>query len=413
MKGTMKKNAVCLLLPLLAACSLLASPAAVSAAAPESAGDEVIETLNQALRERDQVIRDLLQRMERLENEVQTLRGGSAPAASLPAASGGEDPAVSALEDASASPPLPPPVVDDLEAREEQDRFATAALERLLVQRNALLLPSWTMELEPSFTYAHSSTDRILIDGVTAVVDLPGLAFVFGEVVSERVRRDTLISALTFRLGLPYDLQAEAYIPHRYEYERVVRVDFQETSNKNSGLGDLEFALTRQLMREKGWLPDLLGTVRWRTTTGETDDEIPLGPGFHGIQGLLTGVKIRDPLAFFGSLSYTANLSDTRQGQHVEPGATWGFNLGSALALTPESTVNVSWEQRFTDRTKLAGEKVPGSAVTVGNLRFGITYALSSSVVLDLGVAVGLTRDAPDVQAMVALPIRFSPFDWR
>ncbi len=37
----------------------------------------------------------------------------------------------------------------------------------------------------------------------------------------------------------------------------------------------------------------------------------------------------------------------------------------------------------------------------------GLTYALARNVFLDMGVGVGLTRDAADVVSTIALPIRF------
>jgi hypothetical protein len=118
-------------------------------------------------------------------------------------------------------------------------------------------------------------------------------------------------------------------------------------------------------------------------------------------------VKVRDPVAFFGGLSYTVNFSDTRGGRDVDPGDTWGFNLGLALALNPETSINFQWDHRFTNHTDLDGANIPATDFTLGIFRLGLTYALARNVFLDMGVGVGLTRDAADVVSTIALPIRF------
>lgn len=333
---------------------------------------------------RDEVIDELLRRVEMLERKIRALEGESEKA-SLPPA------------------PLPAPPAE----AEVEERIAQAALERTLIERSGLLLPPWTLEIEPSLTYAHASSDNISIDGVSIESTL-----VIGEIISDRVRRNILIPAMTLRLGLPLDLQVETKIPYRYESDRTVRGDTTENSREGSGLGDVELAVSHQIMREKGWVPDILGSLRWKTDTGKSPsrietDELAFGTGFHALQWMLTALKVKEPTAFFGSLLYTTNFPVSKTEGRVSPGDTWGLNLGMALALNLDTSINFVWEQRFTDRTKLDGVKLTGSSLTVGNLRVGATYIFSPATSLDVSVAVGLTRDAPDMQAIVALPIRF------
>jgi hypothetical protein len=279
-------------------------------------------------------------------------------------------------------------------------------LERVLIGHSALLLSPWTLEVEPSLTYAHTSSDRIIVDGV-AILDIFGIGLVVGEIVSERTRRDLLLSALTLRLGLPWDSQIESRIPYRYESNRVVTADFAERTEQNHGLGDIEYAFSHQLTREKGWIPDLVGNLRWKTTTGESSsDDLSPGSGFHSVQGLLSTVKASDPVVFFGGVSYTANIADDIGGLSIDPGDSWGGNLGAALALNPETSINFQWDQKFTSHSTVNGENIPGSELTVGVFRVGFTYALARNVFLDLGVGIGLTDDSPAVQASIALPIR-------
>ncbi len=374
---------------------LAASPAGARAAE----GDAPVEEFGRALQLPDQVIHNLLQRVEALEREVRALREAAAAAATGPGApvlstSPGPPPA------AEPSPPTP-------SREDEEERLVRAALERTLIQRGGLLLPRWRVEVEPSLSYFHSSSDTISIDGFTI---LPVL--VIGDIVSERVRRDTLQAALTFRMGLPWGIQWEERIPFRYELERTVTADNQERRREGSGVGDLEFALSRQLVQERGWVPDLLASVRWKSATGKSPfeagpDDLPVGTGFHGIQGTLTAVKARDPVVFIAGLSYAWNLPDRKPTGRIDPGDTWGMQLGLALALSLETSINFGLEQRFTTRTSIDGRDVPGSYQTVGVFRIGASYIPTPGMSVDVGVGIGLTRDAPDVQITGAVPIRF------
>jgi hypothetical protein len=122
---------------------------------------------------------------------------------------------------------------------------------------------------------------------------------------------------------------------------------------------------------------------------------------------MLTSVKVQDPVAFFGSLAYTLNLSDHKSRGRIDPGDILGINLGMALALNLETSLNLGWEQQFSGITTFEGNKVPGSALRIGNFRVGVTHALTRDVALDVALGIGLTQDAPDVQATVAVPIRF------
>ncbi len=337
---------------------------------------------------RDELINELLQRVEALEQKLRSLTGE--PEKALPP---------------SAAAPPPPRV-----KTEEEERIAQAVLERTLIERSGILLPPGTLEIEPSLAFAHASADNISIDGVSVESTL-----VIGEIVSDKIRRNILIPALTFRLGLPEDFQAEAKLPLRYEASRTVRGDSTEQSGEAYGLGDIELALSRQLTREKGWVPDMLGNLRWKTNTGRSPaslitDEMALGTGYHALQLMVTGLKVKEPAAFFGSLLYAVNFPVTKEEGRFYPGDSWGFNLGLALALNLDTSINFVWEQRFSNRAKLNGTKLLGSAQYPGNLRIGGTYIFTPKVSLDVSVVIGLTRDAPDVQAMVAIPIRFPDF---
>ncbi len=366
---------------------------AVLAAAPTATPDEQEEDkeLMELLKQRDQVILDLLRRVEALEGEVQGLRSAA------PAATASDRPERTNLS------PEPPRAGE----YDQEERLAQAALERTLISKGSLLLPPWTLEFEQSFNYYNSSSDLISIDGFAIFPVL-----VVGDIVSERVRRDIMVTALTTRLGLPGDFQFDVRVPLGYERERTVSADEREEKRSILALGDVEFGLTRQLFRERGARPDLLAGIRWKTTTGPDPFALASttpapGTGFHSLQATLTAVKVRDPVVFFGGFSYTTNLSATKAVGRINPSNPWGFHLGMALALNLESSLSFGWDQRFAGRTTLEGTPVPGSFLSEGTFRIGSSYVLAPGRSVDINLGIGLTRDVPDFQLSFAVPFRW------
>jgi hypothetical protein len=124
---------------------------------------------------------------------------------------------------------------------------------------------------------------------------------------------------------------------------------------------------------------------------------------------------------FFGNLSYTGNLpanhtvpstdptnpSATTIG-HFNPGSAIGFQLGSILALNPEVSMTVGWDQRFTRSTQLNGVDIPASYLVEGTLRLGTSYMYAPGKIVDLSFGVGLTPDTPNLQFSVGVPFRMS-----
>lgn len=381
----------------------------------------VNQRLNDALRERDAIIRNLLQRVQELEWRM---NGGN-----LTASSPHDLISVQPVS-SSVSAPATTPHGSTLAAAtavvrnsgyDAEERQASQALDQALIVRGGLLLPPGTLELDNTTSYFSSTSDRINIDGFAL---LPVL--VVGDIASQRVRKDLLLPTFTARLGLPYKLQFDTYIPYGYQLNRTVDVNNTQTSQSTFGLGDIAFGLSRQISTEHGRIPDLLANVRFKTTTGVdsfnlNSSQTALGTGFYALQGNLTAAKSNDPVVFFGNLSYTANLKGTHSISandpnnpglmipgHFNPGDAVGFQIGSILSLNPETSMTVGWDQRFTRSTTLNGQQVPASFLVEGSLRLGASYLYAPGRTIDLSFGVGLTPDTPNLQFSVGLPIRRS-----
>lgn len=245
------------------------------------------------------------------------------------------------------------------------DEESARALERALVRQGGSVIPPKAFEMEPEITYFYSE---------------PG-----------GVRRDTVRSAMTLRLGLPWSSQLDVRVPY-VVYDKLAGV------SSSSGLGDIDVGLTKQLNAERAFVPELLISARWKTTTGRTETNPPTGNGVDTVQGALTAVKRQDPLVFFGSVAYAASLGSGP----FDVGDFAGGRLGVFLAATPDTSLlfDIDVNSTFTNRFDEFGR-------LFGVAEVGFLTVLSRKTVLNINAGFGFTPAAPDFRLTVSLPIRF------
>jgi len=406
--------------------AVIAAPASVAAEAEsprldvgEAGADggasqaEAIRELQEAIRVRDRVIRGLIKRTERLEEAMQGAEPGPSESESLEASS----PAIPAAAPASekgreASTSAPPEQPDDVPAeslQSDSERLIRRAFETALVDRGGLLLPPFTFEYAPTFSYVHSQSDNIVVDGFGV---LPVL--VVGDIQSERIRRDAFNLDNTFRIGLPFGSQAEIRIPTTYQSRRAATADGELIRGRAKGVGDVEIAISKELYRSTGAAPSLLGSLRWKTQTGSDpfsggdESDVALGSGYDSLQGTLTGIKVLDPVVFFSSLSYTRNFETKIDAGDLKAGDRAGLSLGIGLALNLQTSLNFGLQVGYQDVWQIGKEELAGSDITTSTFSMGVAYNPGGRSSFDLQVSVGLTEDSPDVAVAMTVPIRFS-----
>jgi hypothetical protein len=421
---------------LAAAASGPASRPADPAAAQPAGEPPTVEQLMQMIMQRDAVIVELMQRVEKLEQQA-ALADAPPPAAA--AASVAEPrstpvaepeptaPQVAAVEGPVAGPPVPLPkpaiapaqvadhATDQPAAQDQEVAAANAvrsapgtievdpddverALERTLVETGALLLPLGKVEVQPSLSFERSERDfsvAFLNNGETQVGEL-------------KVRRDELTSGLVMRAGLPMDAQLELDLPYHVVHQSSTLSALGQPSNDTSdtgmGYGDLGIGLAKTLLRERGMWPDVVGRVRWDTGTGkEQDNGVNLGGGWSGVGGSLVASKRQDPLVFVGRLSYET----TFENDGFDPGDEFGLGLGTVLAASPDTSLRFFLHQRYVNEYEVDGESVDGSDAVMATLSLGASSILGRGVLLDVEAGVGLTDDSPDYSVTVSLPVRF------
>jgi len=194
-----------------------------------------------------------------------------------------------------------------------------------------------------------------------------------------------------------------------------------------SGVGDVEVALRAQLNHFRGDNTVWIAQLRFKTHTGsnifeqpinpDTDlqEKLPTGSGFDAVQGGVTFLKPSDPAVFFGGAAYTRSFGrDVGFGYgDVRPGGILDLNVGMGLAINEKASFSIGYQHSVVDQTEQSATLVEGYAITrigtiqLGTLRFGVSYQLSKDTFLNTTIGVGVTRDSPDLEATVRLPIRF------
>jgi hypothetical protein len=353
----------------------------------------------------DELVRELLARIAALEAKVEALEARSPAAASVEAAnaapanvSGGVITSPAA-EMAAAVPPLQ-------SDQEEQDRLISAAFQRTLIERGGLLLPPRTLDIDPALRYSNSSTDRIVIDGFTI---LPVL--VVGDIVSERVQSTFTELSATARIGLPRNMQVDVRLPFAYQKRNLVTAENAESAFSASDFGDLEIAFNKQLRHNTRGGPDLLGSLRWKTKTGDNPfdaetGQLIVGTGYNALNASFTAVKVLDPAVFFGGLSYTYNDAIGTPFGEFQPGSSYGFDLGMAIALNLNTSLSFAYDQQSSHHSEIDGVPIPGSGLTTGIFSVSASYGLSDTRTVNFSVGLGVTEDSPDVLVNFSMPLR-------
>lgn len=305
-----------------------------------------------------------------------------------------------------------------------------------------VLTPPGRLVVEPAFQYGYSSSNRVALVGYTVIP-----AILIGLIDVREVKTSTYVTSVAFRYGLTKRLELEAKVPYVHSSGSTIsREVFTGTAVENvfnasgSGMGDVEATVRYQLNYGNERMPFFVGWLRYKSNTGRSPFDVvtdcvqrcvgnttgtglplglPTGTGFHAIQPGITWLLPTDPAVFFGSFSYLHNFGRDNVSRTVlngvkeplgkiEPGDIFGFNFGMGLALNERASFSIGYDQSIIWPTKQNGQTVPGSVrITQGTLLVGYSYRFSDRYTLNISVGAGLTRDTPDLQVNVRLPITF------
>ncbi len=305
-----------------------------------------------------------------------------------------------------------------------------------------VLTPPGKFILEPGLQYGYSANDRVALVGYTIIP-----ALLIGLIDVRQVKTTTATATLTGRYGLSNRLELEAKLPYVYVNGDTVSREIFTGSAQDSvfnasgnGIGDVEMTARYQINQGGPDKPFYVGWLRYKSRSGKdlfevvTDCvtrcignttgtglplELPTGSGFEAIQPGITWLFPSDPVVFFGSFSYLHNFKRKNvsrtviNGQReflgdISAGDIIGFNLGMGLALNEKAAISMGYDQSIVDKTRQNGQDVAGSVrVTLGTLLLGGTYRFNENVSLNVALGAGLTRDTPDVNFNIRVPVTF------
>jgi hypothetical protein len=257
-----------------------------------------------------------------------------------------------------------------------EDEEMERALERTLVREGALVLPPWTFELTPQFSYAHWDS------------------------VQDPFIRNSYSAGLSFRMGLPWQSQVTVSLPYVYDQGRD---DF----SSSSGLGDAGVLLSKELLIDDGgWVPNLVGSVGWTSPTSRGSAFSPI-PYVSGFQGGLTASKRLDPLVVFLGASYFSSASRDIAGTQSNPSDVAGLRVGGSLAISPSTSITTGFNVAYLTNPHFADFVVPNSDRVLSTVDVGFSTIVWSRTLLNVTAQFGITGHVPDFRLITSLPIRF------
>ncbi|MBW2569020.1 MAG: transporter [Deltaproteobacteria bacterium] len=294
------------------------------------------------------------------------------------------------------------------------------------VERGGALLPTGRFILEPSLQYTHYSQETVSISGFTIFE-----AILIGKIDVKKIERDIFIPSLTARLGFE-NLELNLKAPWLYRQDQTleqVEEEQKEITIHDSGLGDIEGGIYYHLVKEKETMPDVIVNLGFKAPTGKDPYglktevveegtparavEFPTGTGHWGFSGGFIFVKTTDPAILSLNISYFYNAprnvgieGDINYGK-IDPGDSIECGLGMLFALNEKLSLQFSYDQKFTGKSKQNGKKLVGTGANTSVLNIGVTYAISNKLSFDTVIGIGLTEDAPDVSVQFKFPITF------
>ncbi|QCP50527.1 hypothetical protein FAZ95_16015 [Trinickia violacea] len=272
-------------------------------------------------------------------------------------------------------------------------------------------------------------------------------AIFLGNINLGETKAHQVMADLDTRYGLTDRTSVDVDVPYIYRHSNFIvggaggaASQLSDASANSSDIGDVNFGIYYQFLKETNSLPDVVGSLRVKAPTGSSPfgiklvqvdpnntslvvpSKLPTGTGFWNITAGVSVLKTYDPVVLFGSLSYTYNVArsfsdiSAVQGQ-VEPAKVklgdiiqWGG--GVAIAFSEKDSASISYTMALEpeSETQAPGQgwqKVPGSETVAAALNFGLNHVVNKHLTIEGSVSVGLTPDAPNFVVGVRFPYTF------
>jgi opacity protein-like surface antigen len=244
----------------------------------------------------------------------------------------------------------------------------------------------------------------------------------------ETTRAHTITNTVSMDYGLMDNLTLTGTFPFVSKFTQGTQF-----SGVTFGIGDLSVGARYQpFVQAAGPTYTLTGTLSLPTGRSPFDQIIgqntSTGSGYgFGTLGI-NASQVFDPVALFGSLSFTAGKSVSHLHQFnptdqstltgIRPGKGIGFGAGFTYALSYNVSTSVSFQENVTTSSHISvvdvnnvAQKPRATTMQVAALlNFGLGIRLSPKTTVNLTAGIGMTTDSPDFSLGLNVPLTFSLF---
>jgi hypothetical protein len=314
------------------------------------------------------------------------------------------------------STPATSDAVRDALAKKEGDTDNTTLLKETLtaVDKQYSLIRKGQVQVNYELGYTYIGQEKINTDLSS------GQATLFSV---QNSNSHTITNTLMLDYGVRNNLTANVSMPFISRY-----ADTTSYSGVSHSLGDLGLNVRWQPLEVKRDEPTLTITGGARLATGESPFKVDADKGLATGSGINTFnlganvTRIVDPVALFGSLNVGYGLKARHLNQQlsgatlreVKPGASFGFGLGFAYALSYKITTSVSFQEMISARSTLSFDsgnradpltRAQTQTQAAGILSFGLGYRFSPKTTVNFTVGAGLTAAAPNLSLTMSMPL--------
>lgn len=314
--------------------------------------------------------------------------------------------------------------------------------ETIVQDQHALFDRKFT--LETGLTYTRYDRKQLVLSGFLALD-----AIFLGNINLQETKSNLWTFDITGRYGLSDRFSADFNVPLIYRNNTYFEAGAgggastrlsEYEATKGPALGDISVGGYYQFFKESGSWPDIVGSLRIKTPTGDhpygikvinpdptnnnfaVPGKLPSGNGIWTTSIGLSVLKTTDPAVLFANIGYNYNfkrgfsdISSTagvRTPGDIKLGDSFQWGAGLALALNERTSLSMSFSQLVSraSRTRQRGtgwQKVVGSQANAAVFNIGLTHSLSDRLSIIGNAGIGLTPDAPDFSVGIKLPYTF------
>lgn len=354
-------------------------------------------------------------------------------------ASAGGSPGTTNPNAQASGPGLPQGAVGQTQKAAEPVRTQA---EEAVVQREHAPLFDHKLTLDWGISDTYYDRRQLQLSGFLALD-----AIFLGNINLGQTKSHQIMADLDTRYGLTDRISVDVDVPYVYRHSQFIvggaggaANTLSDASVNSNAIGDVNFGIYYQFLKETNNIPDVVGSLRVKAPTGTSPfglkvvqldpdntnlvapSKLPTGTGFWNVTAGLSVLKTYDPVVLFGSLSYTYNIARSfddissvvgqTQPATVKLGDIFQLGAGVALAFSDKDSASISYTLALqpSSKTKAPGGdyvKVPGSETTAAVMNFGLNHVVNRHLTINGSVSIGMTPDAPNYVIGVRFPYTF------